>query len=150
MKKPILILPFFLVLLFLSNASNAQEINKTHKDSLVTIIKKYYELNIKVFKTNSTVQEVDDIFELFAAGFTYVHPKYGGVYTREDLYNGYIRNQKNGMYDGKTKDVKIVNKIIGFNAVVVERVYVTEKDGEPKMTLFEFEKGKISRIFEYW
>lgn len=43
---------------------------------------------------------MDSVFTLFTDDFTYVHPNYGGVYTREDLYNGYKRNLKDGvMYD---------------------------------------------------
>ena len=66
-----------------------------------------------------------------------------------------MRNQKNGGYDGKVTDIKIENKIIGLNAVVVEKRFVEKKDGgiedgKPEMTLFEFRDGKISRIFEYW
>ncbi|MNY52735.1 SnoaL-like domain protein [compost metagenome] len=118
-------------------------------------MKKYYDLNLKIFQKNSTIEDIDRAFELFTDDFEYVHPKYGGTYTRQDLYNGYVRNQKKGGYDGKVTDIKIVNKIIGLNAVVVEKRFVKKKDdgikvGDSEMTLFEFKNGKISRIFEYW
>ena len=120
-----------------------------------TIVEKYYNLNLKIFQANSTIQDIDSTFELFTSDFTYVHPKYGGIYTRENLYNGYVRNQKAGGYDGKVIDIRILNKIVGLNAVVVQKSFVQKKDGkikdgEPQMTLFEFKNGKISRIFEYW
>ncbi len=135
---------------FLTANVNAQ--SKAHKDSLNAIIKTYYDLNIKVFQADSKPVDVANIFKLFTADFTYVHPKYGGLYTREVLYKGYLRNQKNGGYDGDVTDIKIVNRIVGLNSVVVARKYVTKKEGEgdSKMTLFEFKKGKISKIFEYW
>jgi len=134
---------------------NAQEANKAHRDSLNTLVEKYYKLNLKVFQANSQVVDIDNIFEIFTEDFTYVHPKYGGTYTREDLYNGYKRNQKNGGYDGSIIDFKISNKIIGLNAVVVEKRFVKRKEGkinegDSQMTLFEFKNGKIIRIFEYW
>lgn len=71
------------------------------------------------------------------------------------MYNGYVRNQENGAYDGGITDIKIINKIIGLNAVIVQKIFVEKKDDEiknkkPEMTLFEFKNGKISRIFEYW
>ncbi|KAB1157184.1 nuclear transport factor 2 family protein [Tenacibaculum aiptasiae] len=143
------------LILWTLNQAIAQNATKTHKDSLNTIIQKYYDLNLKVFQANSKIEDVDKIFELFSDDFTYIHPKYGGTYTREDLYNGYVRNQKNGGYKGEETAVKIVNKIIGLNAAVVQRSYIINKNGklkdeEPKMTLFEFKKGKIFRIFEYW
>ncbi len=148
-----------LILIFLFGITTsqiiAQEATEAHKDSLSSIVTKYYDLNLKIFQSNSTIEDIDKAFELFTEDFTYVHPKYGGTYTREDLYNGYVRNQKNGGYDGKIREIKIINKIIGLNAVVVQRIYVRKKDdetkdGELEMTLFEFKNGKVSRIFEYW
>jgi ketosteroid isomerase-like protein len=144
-----------LLILLASNQIIAQDVTKTHKDSLEIIVKKYYSLNLKIFQANSTIQDIDRTFELFTNDFTYVHPKYGGIYTRENLYNGYVRNQKAGGYDGKVIDIRILNKIVGLNAVVVQKNLVQKKDGiikdgEPQMTLFEFKNGKISRIFEYW
>lgn len=132
-----------------------QETNKVHKDSLIAIVEQYYDLNLKVFQANSKPSDIDTIFNLFTDDFSYVHPKYGGTYTRENLYNGYSRNQKNGNYNGRIIDIKIVNRIVGMNAVVVEKRFIktTEngvKEGELEMTLFEFRKGKISRIVEYW
>lgn len=144
----------FIVILS-TNQICAQEATKTHKDSINSVISKYYELNLKIFQTNSSIEDINSAFELFTDDFTYVHPKYGGTYTREDLYNGYVRNQKNGGYNGTVTDIKIINKIIGLNAVVVQKRFVKKRDGKIKeeeleMTLFEFKEGKISRIFEYW
>ncbi len=143
---------FFLLFTF---GINAQEATTTHKDSLNTIVAKYYELNYNIFQANSTVEDIDEVFDLFTEDFTYTHPKYGGVYTREVLYNGYIRNQKNGGYDGSVIEIKILNKIVGLNAVVIEKKFIRKeevgsKKEESDMTLFEFKNGKISKIFEYW
>ncbi len=134
---------------------NAQEPSTISKDSLISIVNEYYKINIKIFKANSTKEDIDDVFKLFTEDFVYIHPKYGGPYTRQKLYDGYIRNQKNGGYDGSVVDIKVVNMITGLNAVAVERKYVTKtengnQDGEYQMTLFEFADGKISEIFEYW
>lgn len=133
----------------------AQDASKEHKDSLDSVVKQYYALNLKIFQANSTIDDIEKAFKLFTDDFEYVHPKYGGTYTRQDLYDGYVRNQKNGSYDGKITDIKILNKIIGLNAVVVQKQFVEKTDsgtklGESEMTLFEFKNGKISRIFEYW
>ncbi|NJB71709.1 ketosteroid isomerase-like protein [Saonia flava] len=144
-----------LLLLGLSTATSAQDATKAHKDSLNSVINKYYELNLKVFQANSKAEDINAIFDLFTDDFTYVHPKYGGTYTREDLYNGYLQNQKNGGYDGSIIDFKIINKIVGLNAVVVEKIFVNKNEEEnqedkSEMTLFEFRNGKIFRVFEYW
>jgi len=155
MKAQLKIMVMLVLSLTISHQLLGQDATKAHKDSLQAIVQKYYDLNLKIFQANSTVDDIDHVFTLFTNDFEYVHPKYGGTYTREDLYNGYVRNQKNGGYDGKIVDIKIQNKIIGLNALVVQKMFVQKKDGEIEngkleMTLFEFKKGKISRIFEYW
>ena len=155
MRKQLKLLSFIFLTVIATCKIYAQEATKAHKDSLNTVVTKYYDLNLKISQANSKVEDINKVFELFTDDFTYVHPKYGGTYTREDLYNGYVRNQKNGRYDGSVTDIKILNKITGLNGVVVQRMYVEKKDngikgGEPEMTLFEFKNGKISRIFEYW
>lgn len=133
----------------------AQEVTEAHSDSLNALVQQYYDLNLKVFQADSKPADIDKIFDLFTEDFTYVHPKYGGTYTREDLYNGYVRNQKNGGYDGSVIDIEVVNKITGLNAVVTQKRFITKSDGqvekgEPQMALFEFKNRKICRIFEYW
>lgn len=155
MKKDFKIVVSLFLVVLTTNQITAQDATNAHKDSLDTMVDKYYEINLKIFQANSTKEDIDAAFDLFTDDFTYIHPKYGGTYTREDLYNGYVRNQKNGRYDGKYTDINVINKITGLNAVVVQRTYVEKKedeikDGEPQMTLFEFKDGKISRIFEYW
>lgn len=73
---------------------------------------------------------------------------------REDLHNEYVQNQKNGGYDGRVTEVKILHKIIGLNAVVIQKSFVEKRRQNRRCrtinTLFEFRDGKISRIFEYW
>lgn len=155
MKTPLKVLVSVLAILLATGRISGQEATNAHKDSLRTIVKDYYDLNLKIFQANSTLEDIDKTFELFTQDFTYVHPKYGGTYTREDLYNGYVRNQKNGGYDGTVTDIKILNEIVGLNAMVVQKCFVEKKegkiiDGKAEMTLFEFRNGKISRIFEYW
>ncbi|MBO3698012.1 nuclear transport factor 2 family protein [Roseivirga sp. E12] len=136
--------------------SFGQEEKVTPKDSLIHIVNDYYRLNVIVFQSDSSPKDVENIFDLFTPDFVYVHPKYGGTYSRDDLYNGYLRNQKNGGYDGSVTDIIIANMITGLNAVTVTKHFVNKqedgssKKGEPQMTLFEFKGGKISKIFEYW
>ena len=156
MKKLLIATMWAFALFFGFNAS-AQKIF-THKDSLTNLVKEYYRLNIKVFQAGSTVADIDEVFKLFTDDFTYIHPKYGGLYTREVLYKGYVRNQKGGGYNGHVTDIKVTNMIVGLNAVAVEKKFMNKgkknkgqiKAGKPQMTLFEFKNGKIVKIFEYW
>lgn len=154
MKTQIKSVLLLLCLLELSPAI-AQEATNAHQDSLNTIVAKYYELNLKIFQPNSTLADINMLFDIFTEDFVYVHPEYGGEYTQEDLYAGYVRNQENGAYNGSVVDIEILNKIVGLNAVVTQKRFIEKKDGKlengkPEMTLFEFKNGKISRIFEYW
>ncbi|MTI39720.1 nuclear transport factor 2 family protein [Fulvivirga lutimaris] len=127
----------------------------TAQDSLNHLLNEYYRLNVIVFQPNSTIKDIDNIFDLFTDDFTYVHEQYGGVYTRQDLYNGYKRNQENGGYDGEVTDIKVNSKIFGYNAIAVTKSFILKKEGgiktgDPQMALFEFKDGKIYRITEYW
>lgn len=149
-----LIVFIFLTILTSSNLS-AQEATKAHKDSINTVIAKYYDLHTKMFQAGSTVKDVDNAFDLFTDDFTYIHAKFDGYYTRESLYESALRNLNNGSYDGRVTGYNIHNKIIGLNAATVQKRFVEKKDGnivesELQMTLFEFKDGKISRIIEYW
>lgn len=147
---------FAILILFISvNQAKGQEATQEHKDSLNNVLNKYYELNIQIFQAGSTVEDIDQLFEIFTDDFTYVHEKYGGVYSREDLYNGYIRNQKNGGYDGNVTNIKVLNKIVGLNGIAVQKVFVTKEkkkttEENKQLAVFEFRNGKILRISEYW
>ena len=151
-------LKFIVITLLFSvhNMAQAQQNNIiTHQDSLNHTLNQYYKLNLIVFQQNSTSKDIDDIFELFTDDFTYVHPNYGGVYTREDLYKGYKRNQGNGGYDGSVVDIQIENSIYGLNAITVSKRFITKEngktvEGDAQMALFEFKNGKIFMIKEYW
>lgn len=144
------------LLAFLPIDVRSQAVTEAHKDSIRKVVEEYYSLNLKVYQRNSTRDDIDNLFNLFTDDFVYVHPKYGGEYSRKDIYEGYINNQKNGSYDGSIADVKIKNMITGLNALATDRVYLKKGESgkleevDPGMTLFEFRDGKISKIFEYW
>ena len=155
--KTLFVKTFALVLFGItcSQMMQAQMLKLTHNDSLNLVLKQYYDLNLKVFQVDSNPEDIDAVFKLFTNDFTYVHPKYGGVYTRDDLYQGYKRNQDKGSYDGSIIDIKITQKIIGLNAIAVSKKFIKKvdgqiKEGEEEMALFEFKKGKIFKIHEYW
>ncbi len=128
-----------------------EETDLSQKNPLKKVVDEYYRLNLIVFQKGSTVKDIDAIFELFTDDFVYIHPRYGGTYTREDLYKGYVRNQKNGGYNGRVTDIRVENMIIGLNAVATEKRFIQGSEvGEPEMTLFELREGKIFRITEFW
>ncbi|WP_109436975.1 nuclear transport factor 2 family protein [Aquimarina sp. AU119] len=149
------IFAFFLCTIAIHDINAQEEHEPTPKDVLVKLVNDYYTINIKIFKANSTIKDIDEVFELFTDDFVYIHPKYGGTYTRQELYDGYVRNQKKGGYDGSVIDIKVINMITGLDAIVTEKKFINKtdtgtKEGDAQMALFEFKSGKISKIFEYW
>ena len=145
----------FALILFGPATTRAQDATAAHKDSLNGIVDRYYDLNLKVFQADSSVEDIDRIFDLFTDDFEYVHPKYGGTYSRQDLYEGYVNNRENGAYNGSITEIRVVNRITGLNAVAVEKRFITQskgvsEEGLAEMTLFEIRNGKIARIREYW
>ncbi len=149
MKKTLISLLF---LSFLTPYLSAQEATPAHKDSLRQAVDRYYSINIRIFSGEAEQGDVEALFELFTDDFVYTHQKYGGDYSRQDLYDGYTNNLKNGNYDGSIADVSIRNKIVGLNAVAIERAYLgkDQEEIDPGMTVFEFRNGLISRITEFW
>ncbi|MBN3520232.1 nuclear transport factor 2 family protein [Algoriphagus lutimaris] len=119
------------------------------------LLNQYYQLNLKIFSKESDIKDVDRLFQLFSEDFTYVHQEYGGVYTREDLYNGYRRNLESGGYDGKIYDIHVFSVISGKNALAVSKKFISKTNPNPhkedgEMAVFEFKDEKIFRITEFW
>lgn len=115
----------------------------------------YYQLNLKIFGEDSDIKDIEELFQLFSDDFTYVHQAYGGVYSRQDLYNGYRRNLELGEYTGEIYDIRIFSVISGKDALAVSKRFVSESNPDPQnengeMAVFEFQDGKIYRITEYW
>lgn len=100
-----------------------------------------------VFKTGAIIADANTLFDFYTQDFQYNHPKYGGYYSRELLYNNTVRNVNNGRYDNE-RERKVLSTIFGLNAVVVEQQY--EGDEKTTMTLIKFRGNKICYIEEYW
>jgi len=74
---------FILLVLLISNTIVAQEVTEAHKDSINTVLNNYYNLNLKMFQADSTVEDIDNAFNLFTDDFTYTHAKFNGFHTRK-------------------------------------------------------------------
>ncbi|MDF2157106.1 nuclear transport factor 2 family protein [Algoriphagus sp. CAU 1675] len=142
----------FLGFLGIQNERNPDADKKIKQEEL---LHQYYQLNLKIFSKDSDIKDVEKLFQMFSEDFTYVHEEYGGVYTREDLYNGYSRNIEKGDYDGSIYDIRVFSVISGKDALAVSKRYVSQTNPNPQqedgeMAVFEFKDGKIFRITEYW
>lgn len=141
-------LVFILVAISMSSSvAQANDSTFLSKDQLVTIFEKYQEAQERVFKSGSSVSDADSLFAFYTNDFEYNHPKYGGIYTREHLYNNTVKFLKAGRYN-ESKKRNTLNRIVGLDAIVIEQQY--EGKSETTMTLFKFRKHKIFYIEEYW
>lgn len=128
-------------------AAEYEKVKPLSKEALKSIFKRYKNAHQKVFKKGSTVTDVDFLYSFYTADFKYNHPGYGGVYSRELLYNNTVKYLKKGAYDN-SPETTIVNMIVGLNAIVIEKLQ--EHETESTMTLIKFRKDKIYYIEEYW
>ena len=111
--------------------------------ALIEIVEEYYERHHALSKPVASEKDIDRIFELFSDDFVYIHEGYGGEYSRQRIYQGYVRNFQGGRYKDDLQKHKIAKYVVGLNMVALTRV-----DG--KTTLYEFRDGKIKTIKEYW
>jgi predicted alpha/beta superfamily hydrolase len=107
----------------------------------------YMQAQRNTFRKGATVADADALFDFYTPDFQYNHPKYGGYYSRELLYNNTIKYVNSGRYDNEPNR-QVVNTIFGLNTVVVEQRY--EGDEKTTMTLIKFRGDKIYYIEEYW
>lgn len=94
------------------------------------------------------MEDVEALFSLYTDDFTYEHKVYGGVYTREELYNNSSRYLKAGQYQHTQGRYRILNILPGLNAAAVQRLEV--ESGNIHLAVFEFEGDKVAKIVEYW
>jgi len=126
---------------------NYEEVKPLSKDALILVFEEYQKAYDKVFSSGSTVVDVDKLYSFYTSDYEYNHPKYGGIYSRELLYNNTLKYLKKGNYNNSRKRIT-TKRIVGLEGIVVEQHY----EGETKttMTLFKFRKDKIYFVEEYW
>ncbi len=117
------------------------------KKELEVVFQKYIAAQKRVFRKGSTVADAKALFDFYTADFEYNHPKYGGIYSRELLFNNTVKYLSGGGYDNEPER-KVLQTIFGLNAVVVEQQYAGDEN--TTMTLIKFKGNKIHYIEEYW
>lgn len=137
-----------LIQILFINPLYCQDVKSLTKAELRVVFSKYQKTANKLFSEAGTVADADRLYNVFyTADFEYNHPAYGGIYSKELLYNNTIKYLKKGGYKDSPKR-ETINIIIGLDAIVVEQKY--ENDEETTMTLFKFRGKKIYYIEEYW
>jgi hypothetical protein len=133
---------------FTSIYSAAGEKTKLTPIELISRISEINNAQNKVMMLGSTKTDVDDLFSLYTDDFVYIHEVYGGTYTRKHLYKNTMKYLKSGGYKRTTDRYKIINSILGINAIAVERLKID--DNVKHLAVFEFDGSKVSKITEYW
>lgn len=126
---------------------NYEEAKPLSKDALIVVFEEYQKAYDKVFSSGSTVEDVDKLYSFYTSDFEYNHPRYGGIYSREHLYNNTLKFLKEGNYNNGSKRI-IIKRIVGLEGIAIE--HRTEGESKTKMTLLKFRKDKIYFIDEYW
>ncbi|MBD1584578.1 hypothetical protein [Pseudoalteromonas sp. S16_S37] len=128
----------------------ASEMESLSTAQLQERVKAINTLQNAILMKDSKVSDVDALFANFTDDFQYVHEGYGGNYSRQHLYDNYVKFLKAGEYQYTTARYKIISMIAGYNAVSVERQQEYEGKLENHLSVFEFNGSKVSKIIEYW
>lgn len=102
----------------------------------------------QMMRQGSVPADIAALFALYSAGFSYLHPQYGGTYSRAELEQNSLRNQAAGRFNLTQDRYQIRQILTGHNAAAVERLELAS--GQTHLTVFEFSGDKVSRIIEYW
>lgn len=111
-------------------------------------VKAVNEAQNRAMLATASINDLDELFDMYTDDFVYVHKVYGGTYTRKELYGNaakYITTKRYKLNEGRYKILRILP---GFGAAAVERLEVAT--GNIHLTVFEFEGSKVSKIIEYW
>ncbi|WP_102798125.1 hypothetical protein [Bowmanella denitrificans] len=99
----------------------------------------------------SSLAAIDALFALYTDDYIYQHEGYGGIYSRQTLYNNSVSFFKQGRYqDDEPDSYRLIHIIPGKQAAAVQRAYHSDSGTELRLTLFAFKGDKVSRIVEYW
>ena len=150
MERLIIILCFLLSGTAIADESktHSKELSRTlNKSELISKMVLVNKAQNKVMMKGSSVQDVDQLFDLYTDDFIYVHEVYGGEYTKEHLYNNTVKYLQSGGYNKISDRYTVASYIVGVNTIAVQRLANT---GILHLAVFEFTGDKIKKITEYW
>lgn len=134
--------------LLLSTACFGNEPTDLSAERIKSLVLAVNEASNRMMMSGSRVSDVDSLFSMYSDDFVYIHDAYGGLYTREHLYENSVKHLNAGRYDSTQGRYKVLNVMTGLNAAAVERLEV--ESGEVHLSVFEFKDEKVSRVIEYW
>ncbi len=123
--------------------------NPMTTQQILTLVHQVNLLQNQAMLKQSTQADVDALFALYSADFSYVHHKHGGVYSREHLYRNINKAISKKLFKDTEARYVIESILPGENAAAVLRLEQTGAKGQ-HLSLFEFADGKVQRITEYW
>jgi len=142
------------ILLLLSKQSFATQCDP---DCQLEQVKSYFNAIDKIFRSGSTIEDIDNFLSLTHDKVQYVHTEYEANFNKKTWREAFLAQLTKGSYqDGKENEARVLNSIFGKNHAAIEYSYgIIQKDGSwkqgtPYFALFGFTNGKISLIKEYW
>ncbi len=150
MKRLIIILCVFLSGTAIADESktHGKELSRTlNKSELISKMISVNKAQNKVMMKDSSIQDIEQLFDLYTDDFIYVHEVYGGEYTKEHLYNNTVKYLQSGGYNKISDRYTVASYIVGVNTIAVQRL---ADNGKLHLAVFEFTGDKIKKITEYW
>lgn len=134
-----------LLMLIISGGAGAKTPSSTEIENAVKAVN---EAQNRAMLSTASINDLNNLFDMYTEDFVYVHKVYGGTYTRKELYGNaakYITTKHYKLTEGRYKILRILP---GLDAAAVERLEVDS--GSIHLSVFEFEGNKVSKIIEYW
>lgn len=148
-----------LFILSLSPGVLAEPFEECGKECQETVVSKYFDKLGRVYKKDSKVSHIEELFGSMSNEVQYEHLVYGANFSRTEWKEAFLRNHKSGAYKHELNlKIKVDNFIHGKGYVAVAYSYgVIEKSGSwsPKgdqdlMAVFSIVNGKITSVKEFW
>jgi hypothetical protein len=124
----------------------------------LSLVDSYFGALDKVYRANSSQEDIDHLFTLLHEDVKYEHLDYGANFNKTAWQAAFTNNLQRGVYTNEEHEtIGILNVIHGKNHLAVEYAYGTEDEngewqqsGEGLFALFGFATGKIILVTEYW
>jgi len=146
----------FVLLALVVFSASAEEV-LCDKQCKLEQVEIYFNNIDRVFKQDSSQQDIEAFIAHVHDEVKYQHPEYGADFNKKSWREAFLKQLQLGSYDSGPKDeARILNAIDGKQHMAVEYSYGKKQAdgswqaGKPFLALFGFKDGKISLVREYW
>ena len=150
---------FLILLISYAPILSAHDPDKTHQGAEApAIIHAYFEHLNRIFRSGSTMADVEALLALCNENIRYIHKEYEAEFNRTTWRQAFERHMQAGRYQGPADHCSTITLCIpGKGYFAIEYFYGKTKEGQcqPKdskrlLAIFKIENDKISQIEELW